>query len=586
MIPSHNFTRFLTIPLALTLSGCFDSGLNEGSNLVILNGSLLKGTIRQADISIIDSRGRTVWQGTSDNEARFDAEISSGEGEFYTLVARVTQQSSMMCDATECNVPYADTRYQFGEWIPGIELGDIAFRSAWYPDKAADPTQPRAESRQINSLSTLVVDVIEKDLTTGISPSHYRNLTTDGSAVVAAALGVTTAKGTDLLEVPLINIADPKNSGQSDLLSVINAGQAADLGNIELFSQALVEVVANPDNSAAKTVLSEVQTQLLSETKDIVDNPDIGVDNPAVAQDVGESLDNGVDFETLETSIEQLQDTTENPIDRILASSTHLHPAAPPKDGQWWWASLENAPLAQWLELDYGSSFAALEINIGRNKDFGGNNSLIQGSPDGENWTTVIELDGTAQPNDWVDERNVKHQRFFFDDSSAYRYYRFYSQPTSIIRLEYFCVKHSIEDSPDPCPAANAATNIRVSSALLDPRHIADTNNQNGWVSSLASNQDEWLALQYRQAFVATRVSVVVKQTNQGKNPILQGSSDGENWQLLHTLQDESYPGEQLDEQSFRHIELTLDNNQNFAFYRYHAKPSSFVWLAHLSFNQ
>ena len=85
---------------------------------------------------------------------------------------------------------------------------------------------------------------------------------------------------------------------------------------------------------------------------------------------------------------------------------------------------------------------------------------------------------------------------------------------------------------------------------------------------------------------VVKGVEIVIKQFNQGETVSIEGSLGGENWTVITALSLDQYPDEWTDEQGFRHVEIALDNQKSFQYYRYHSMPTSFVWSQYLHFSK
>ena len=125
---SIGYVFTLVFAFLFLISGCFETGENQGSNKVLLNGSVLKGRIIKSNVSLFDVQGNLIWEGTTNEKGEFTAEFPSKSNKIYIVVATVAN-GAMQCDATECTAPKSSKVYQFGEFMPGDELGDIEFKT-------------------------------------------------------------------------------------------------------------------------------------------------------------------------------------------------------------------------------------------------------------------------------------------------------------------------------------------------------------------------------------------------------------------------------------------------------------------------
>lgn len=576
----------------LLLSGCFETGKSEGRGLVLLNGSMLKGTITHADISILNEQGGLMWQGTSDAQGRFTAEYSTSLKQQLLMVTTVTPQSEIQCDATACVAPLSAKEYAFGEFMPGSEFGSLPFRSSLYLNATNGTTDVREATRQVSGLSTLVVDTIANQLDDDLSDEAYQQLVLGSCAVVAAALGLAMDEVVNILELPLPDITQSGSLDNVDpltaTLGLVNASQGKNVAQLAQFSAAIVRFSISPDDQAARATLSNIQNLYLQETQNLLDSGMVAVNNAAVRASVSQSLAAGVDFSELEQAANALKVLGATQIKTISASSTHYGADVEQTAGQWWWLSAPDRQNPQWVQLDYNNAFLPLQVEIGLNADFQGREGKIQGSNDGDNWVELLAIDSQAI-EDRLDQRNVRHLRFALADTGEYRHYRFFSAPSApaeSVWLEYLCFARSPtpEGITTPCENREVPLSTGASGFGLGAENIANPEQKSGWVSLLASGREEWVAIEYDQPLLAKTASLVVKQAYQGDTPTLQGSNDGQDWTPIHSIKAAQYPAEFTDAQGFRHVEITLEHDQPYRHYRYHALPSAFVWLQSLDF--
>ena len=582
------------------ISGCFETGENQGSNKVLLNGSVLKGRIIKSNVSLFDVQGNLIWEGTTNEKGEFTAEFPSKSNKIYIVVATVAN-GAMQCDATECIAPLSSTIYQFGDFIPGNEIGNIAFKSAIYVNDQNKYSDEDIKSIQINSLSTLVVDMVDVQLDKGLSYEQFRSIANSSSAILVATLGlgVGETETINVLEITLPDIVqqDSINSAEplTESLGLINASQAKDIGRLERFSDALVQYSLSPEDESVITELEEFQQTILQETYDLITSDLLQVDNEEVLKNLTEALNNGVNYTELLAAGKQFAVATGKIHDAILASSTYWGANINPVVGQWWWVSgsylQPKLQKSEWVQLNYTSSFLARQIKIGIDNKFQSEYAIIQGSNDDANWVELADLNALDNPEYHIDERNVKHISIVLNQMEHYKQYRFYAETTNPVWLEYLCVYQSdpVPTTDQACENDNALSNIPskiiTSSSMLAPINIDNKEPKSWWLSELGSGNEEWLQISYQIPFVADRVEIVVKQSSQGETPTIQGSFNGNNWTVITSISPNKYSDEWIDDQGFRHFEISLNNLQGFQYYRYHSKPTSFVWLRYLRFS-
>ena len=610
-IVNYMFLISLTLCFALLLSGCFETGKNKGSNKVLLNGSVLKGTVTQAIVYIYDAQGNLMWEGISDEKGEFIADILTNSDQVFTIVVKVAD-GAMQCDATECTAPKSSKVYQFGEFMPGDELGDIEFKSAVFvgdesysSDKPSDnSSEIISKSIQITSLSTLVVDMVESQLDKGLSGEQFRAIAQSSSAILIATLGLAVGETEtiNVLDITLPNIVQQYSINNAEpliaSLGLINASQADDISRLEQFSEALVQYSSSTGEYSSITALEEIQHTILQETNSLITSDLVQIDSEEIKSNMTQALSNGVNFTELSAAIDEFAVNTGKVHDKISASSTYWGANHNPIEGQWWWVSgadsqsiaqsdlQPNVQKSEWIQLNYNSAFLARQIKIGLDNQFQSEQAIIQGSNDETNWIELVDLNSLNNIEQYVDERNVRHISIELNHGEIYKKYRFYSELTDSIWLEYLCVYQSYP-TPEPtkdqvCENSRTPNKTITYNSMLAPGNIDNADPKSWWVSELGSGNEEWLQVSYQLPFVADRVEIVVKKSNQGKAVSLQGSLDGKNWTVIKYLSLNEYSNKLIDEQGFRHLEVILNDQKAFQYYRYHSKPTSFVWLQYL----
>ncbi|MDD9943516.1 MAG: discoidin domain-containing protein [Myxococcales bacterium] len=99
-----------------------------------------------------------------------------------------------------------------------------------------------------------------------------------------------------------------------------------------------------------------------------------------------------------------------------------------------YWMSDINSGNEEWVELTYGEGFVATSVQIilGNGRD--GAWPTVQGSMDGKSWDELASVHAYSYP---LDEHNLRHIAFDFENTKAYRYYRYHSHPSVYVLLQY-----------------------------------------------------------------------------------------------------------------------------------------------------
>lgn len=590
---SSSMARLIKFSSAIVLStlvaGCYETGTNEGSNNIVINGSLLKGSLRNADIKVYDSQNRVIWQGSSDSQGDYNADLASAQSNVFTVEARVVQGSSMICDADECIAPISGNSYSFGQSIDANELGALVIRNTFYLSDAPTPTLERNITSQVNGLSDITYEVIKHELTANTTQSEFRSITKNGSDVVLAALGIENTEGINLTQIQLSDLNSGNSiNGTSNIqttLALYNGGFAANVELPGLFANALSSYMLNQDDEAAKNTLSNLQQQFTEEALQLANSDEVALTNQDVVSNIEQTAQEGIDYGNLNESIDEYTVELSNAISNVRASSTHWSGEQPTRTGQWQWVSaqrISDEPTEQWLQLNYSEAFTPSQLAVGIDANVNLEQASLQALDDNNQWQQLALLNPLTGVR--TDERQVKHTLLSLNVNQSYQSFRLVFPTNESVKLEYACLKTTVGDYG--CQSANVVQSYQASSSKLDPNLTTNPQSGTWWISQMAANQPQWLEISYQLAFNATSASIVVKQANQGNDVVLQGSNDGQDWQDITSIGDGPYSVDFIDSRNFRHIEVPLSSSSGYSYYRYYSSPSSFVWLEYLSFNE
>ncbi|MFT5758707.1 MAG: hypothetical protein ACI9LM_003455 [Alteromonadaceae bacterium] len=584
---------FMFLIMTLLLLSCFDQGENQGSNKLLINGSVLKGKFKSADLFIYNQFEQLLWQEYTNELGEFSAAIPKNSKGVHKVISRGNSDSTMVCDATACFVNGSATHLSFGEEIQANDLLDIEIKTLAYLGNGN-------QVKQLNALTSLTFDRftgIENDL----SETNFNRLAKSGSKITAASLGFVTAQNINLLSLNMLDITQPdslSNAGTYEIIfSLINASFAKNLNDLDKLANVTQRLILNHGDLALQEELERIQKALLEEVLNLIARDDINVTNADVIQSINLAATKPIDFIAFYDAVTAHNFNSndgENFIRKISASSTYWGASIRKKDS-WWWVSGGNRGKPEWLELELMQPSKVGAFAIGLSNNYQGKNLRIQGFNEQRQWVNLFEFDHESF-NDPDLKNVIHHSDMLATDGDTYSHLRLLSAPTTSLWLEYLCffpddIDFSINNPS--CSSDNKikviSTNTASSSNLLAPENIMKKGvigKSSWWLSDMATGEDEWLMFEYSQPFMATSMSLTLNQRNVGNEVEIQASNDAENWQTLLNITAEHYQYEEPDVQGFITLAIPLVNNKPFIFYRYFSKPSAFLWIEHLAFEK
>lgn len=582
------FTKILFSLIVMSiLSSCFEIGQNDGTNEVLLNGSVLKGVVSQGQLSLENKDHEIIWRGASDDDGEFNSAFIPSKNHLFTLTAKSVLGGFIKCDANECEVPTSPPKiYTFGQLIPGAEIGDVTFRSALYLDDEGENGIERNVTRQVNGFSSVVINFIFDRFEKVESKEYFVEISEVGSQVVFSSFGLDVEQDVDILNLVLPDVTK-ENVLESESalivsLALLNASMSMNLSFLIDFSDALVRYSSSPDDDSIKAELTRFQQALLTEAIALIVNGQVKVNNPEILDNLHIVKNNGVNFNKLNKSLNDYSIAVGDLPSDFSASSTNWSAKDFNGESHWWWVSDFNSNKEEWLQLNYLEPFVVTQVDIGLNNAYPIRDAQIQGSNDGSVWDDLVDV---ASKNISDSKQYVEHISLSLNSNNPYKYYRLLTQPTEAIWLEYFCLYSSSDTNDFPCESSELHLNTKASSYKFSAINVNSPEPDTWWVSDLASGKEEWLQVSYNQPVLAKQVSVVIKQDNQGVLPEIQGSNDGDSWEILAPVSMNVYPGEYMDDDGFRHFSIDLDISDGYRHYRYYSKISDFILISVFKLN-
>ena len=70
-----------------------------------------------------------------------------------------------------------------------------------------------------------------------------------------------------------------------------------------------------------------------------------------------------------------------------------------------------------------------------------GNTPTLQGSNDGQSWTTLTTISAAGYSDEWTDQRRFRHVTVPLNHSELYDQYRYHALPGSFLWVAYFDIQ-------------------------------------------------------------------------------------------------------------------------------------------------
>jgi len=102
-----------------------------------------------------------------------------------------------------------------------------------------------------------------------------------------------------------------------------------------------------------------------------------------------------------------------------------------------WWISDLASGVEEWIQLSYQDGFVATKVAISVHQNNAGDTPQIQASNNGELWKTIATIKSNSYPGEVIDDRLFRHFNLELDNTESFNHYRYYSNPTSFLWLEY-----------------------------------------------------------------------------------------------------------------------------------------------------
>ena len=297
-IKSHKLQTLVCLFLLFILSACVEEGLNQGTNSLVLNGSVLKGQLIKAEVRIIDDHDVVYWKSTTDGNGGFVAELELKAESVYAVTSTINDSTSMLCDAMTC-VDAGTIVAIFGETITAESLDNkVKLASFFY-------STGKTAATQLNAFTTIVFDIIKDDLPKQIHRGEFDDLAKTSSKIIANALGLTLSDNINLLALKVININvqdDLKDVGElTTMLTVINASLAYDISHVSQLSTSIVALINDPNNNKKLSQLEDLKSSILYQTTELLDSGKVEGVNSNAQSNINKAYNTKIDWMPLRT---------------------------------------------------------------------------------------------------------------------------------------------------------------------------------------------------------------------------------------------------------------------------------------------
>ncbi|MDK2593785.1 hypothetical protein [Pseudoalteromonas obscura] len=287
--------------VATVLSGCYKEGLIRGSNELLLNGSLLKGPLANALITISDVNHLTIWQGQSNELAQFESQFSVHENSLFHIKIDLLDNTTMVCDTAECYDRNGNLIANYQEIVPASELTGLRLSHL-------SSSNTQRNSLQVNALTTLVYDRLVNQLQDGVNQSGVDSASLQASRLVLTALNLSEGD-INLLDSTLSDVEKISDSSDQAMttLSLVNASIAENITLITPLSSAISQFVSEPDNHQVQDTLSDLKTSVMASAVKLAQSGLVEGVPATVEESLHEAQINTIDFELLQRQSTELQ---------------------------------------------------------------------------------------------------------------------------------------------------------------------------------------------------------------------------------------------------------------------------------------
>jgi hypothetical protein len=257
---NKTFTKALIVFITVvSLSSCSEDEEVEKINTIQVNGLLLKGILSNTDINISNSDKIIVWQGKSNSDGGFTANVDLKSDSYYFMETKINKESEFICDAQLCKNDIGEVIAEFGNNVTAHKLSEFSLSTIASTSKINN-------NLQLNSLTTLTTNLIRSQVVDQISLSLFNEISLSASKIIMLSLGINLDQDINLLDVNLSNLnkeAEQFNENYR-LLSIVNAAMASDISQLNQLSSQINALYLLPNNTNHLEELNRLKNILIN----------------------------------------------------------------------------------------------------------------------------------------------------------------------------------------------------------------------------------------------------------------------------------------------------------------------------------
>ncbi len=568
-------------------------------------GSAVKGTLRNAKVSVSQLNGSAITMGSGDrtgNDGKISFSVTGKEGfginSMFKVDVSADGQSSMVCDTVSCS------GVEMGAVLSGAALAGATFSTLTYVQVPyASKADSTVDARfQANALTTIATKLVAADVAGGRNVSVrqlYEMALAANSATLLKALGVAVKANvftTDLLSAEAYEkfvtgeSCDEETKVCKDTLvaadliklSLVNAA-FAHLAEGETFATFSAEVVAAIAlaQTGDVTALTPVRERLLATIAALPYLAKLGL----TAEQVVDVKLAFLDAATSSGPVREI--TTDDNVatavitgrNRIGAAEAEAMAFDGKNDTKWLdhndWKGAPSVENPSWIQIKFAEPQAVNTLLITSANDSPARdpeNFQLLASNDGTNWVTLGEFIGET-----FDER-FERKAFRFVNGLAFSYYKLNITKNKgddtlmqLAEIELVGPVYPSADHTDPVGTGVITGRNRIGAGESEDKAFDNDVNtkwldHNDWKGAPTAENPSWIQVDLPEPKAVDTLVLTSANDSPSRDPEnfnLQGSNDGgKTWQTLS-----SFIGESFDKRLERK-QFSVTNSLAFGSYR------------------
>ncbi|MFT6899167.1 MAG: hypothetical protein ACJA13_003600, partial [Paraglaciecola sp.] len=325
-----------------------DGTTDPVAEIVQVDGSVVKGVLRNALVTAFDGADVELASTTTDNNGDYTLDIPADFKGPVRITVVATADSTMVCDTGNCG-----NGVGFGDEITdvtGLELSSVGFIDATEVANDGADTPKVTVSIPVNALTTLTSKKILANTSLAQLSKSGKNGFDAASKVATQAVGISLGLTADNIPDNFLSIKIIDPTTISDLSAAEAQEVTAVQTQISIFNSAILETivesqagagslglgasindslttVSNAIESLQTSVLNEFLTRATENIQQLVNNPIFQQEFAQLAnnlQEQGESVEFSVDIETLKNSNITEEEIDEERLSQVVDAANRL----------------------------------------------------------------------------------------------------------------------------------------------------------------------------------------------------------------------------------------------------------------------